>query len=136
VVLSGGKPFSSLRIKQPKPRPFNILKIGLNTDREVLYQRINLRADQMLTAGLVEEVKSLLPYRHFNALITVGYSEIFSYLDGEKTLTQAVEEVKQNTRRFAKRQLTWFRKDPEIKWFEPQAKNDVLEYCGEQISGM
>src|ERR1019366_2442836 len=99
-------------------RSFKCVKIGLNLPREVLYQRINQRVDIMVKEGLVEEVRSLLPYRHFNALNTVGYSELFSYFDGKTDLNSAIELIKQNTRRFAKRQLTWFGKDKEILWFD------------------
>lgn len=133
VALSTGKPFSSFRVQEQKSRPFNILKIGLNTDRENLYHRINLRVDQMIADGLAEEVKTLLPFRHLNALNTVGYSEIFDFYDGKKLLQQAIEEIKQNTRRFAKRQLTWFRKDPEIKWFESGQINEVSDYISAHI---
>ncbi len=128
VSLSTGKPFSSLHLKKKRERPFSVVKIGLNADRDFLYQRINHRVDLMVEAGLIDEVKQLLPYRHLNALNTVGYSEIFSYLDGEISLQEALDAIKQNTRRFAKRQLTWFRKDPEIKWFKPDELEAILEY--------
>ncbi|RXF71314.1 tRNA (adenosine(37)-N6)-dimethylallyltransferase MiaA [Arcticibacter tournemirensis] len=128
VSLSTGKPFSSLHLKKKRERPFSVVKIGLNADRDLLYQRINHRVDLMINAGLIDEVKRLLPYRHLNALNTVGYSEIFSYLDGEISLQEAIDAIKQNTRRFAKRQLTWFRKDPEIKWFKPDELEAILEY--------
>lgn len=128
VSLTTGKPFSSLHLKHKRNRPFSVVKIGLNTDRHLLYQRINHRVDLMVNAGLIDEVKQLLPYRHLNALNTVGYSEIFSYLDGEISLQEASDAIKQNTRRFAKRQLTWFRKDPEIKWFKPDELEAILEY--------
>lgn len=133
VALSTGKPFSSYRSHTKKSRPFNIIKIGLNTDRPKLYERINMRVDAMLSAGLLQEVKNLLPYRHLNALNTVGYSEIFNYLQGKTDLEQAIEDIKQNTRRFAKRQLTWFRKDPEIRWFEPEHTGEILSYISEKI---
>ncbi|KAA8482205.1 tRNA dimethylallyltransferase [Arcticibacter tournemirensis] len=128
VSLSTGKPFSSLHLKKKRERPFSVVKIGLNADRDLLYQRINHRVDLMVEAGLIDEVKQLLPYRHLNALNTVGYSEIFSYLDGEISLQEALDAIKQNTRRFAKRQLTWFRKDPDIKWFKPDEQEAILEY--------
>lgn len=128
VSLSTGKPFSSLHLKKKRERPFSVVKIGLNADRDLLYQRINHRVDLMVEAGLIDEVKQLLPYRHLNALNTVGYSEIFSYLDGEISLQEALDAIKQNTRRFAKRQLTWFRKDPDIKWFKPDELEAILEY--------
>ena len=128
VTMTSGKPFSSFRSRQPKVRPFNSIKVGLNIDRPVLYTRINLRVDKMIASGLVNEVESLIPYRELNPLNTVGYSEIFEYLDGEVSLDQAIENIKQNTRRFAKRQLTWFRKDPGIKWFEPTQTDEIFSY--------
>jgi tRNA dimethylallyltransferase len=118
VFESSGKPFSSYRRSGINKRPFNIIKLGLNMDREVLYDRINRRVNDMVNDGLIDEVKSLLPYRDFNALITVGYVEIFDYLDGKTDLSTAVTLIKQNTRRFAKRQVTWFGKDKEIVWFD------------------
>lgn len=128
VYESTGKPFSSYRTAPVNIRPFNIVKIGLTLPREQLYERINKRGDQMVAQGLVEEVKSLLPYRHLNALNTVGYSELFDYFDGKTTLQVAIDLIKQNTRRFAKRQLTWFRKDTSIQWHNPLELNieDIL----------
>jgi tRNA dimethylallyltransferase len=128
VSISSGQPYSSFRSHQIQTRPFNIIKIGLNTQRETLYNRINARVDNMINAGLINEVKSLLPYKHHNALNTVGYSEIFDALYGNLSMEVAIQNIKQNTRRFAKRQLTWFRKDVEIKWFEPEEKDQVLTY--------
>src|ERR1700744_1033453 len=127
VFDTTGKPFSSYRKATINKRPFQIVKIGLNLPRDILYQRINQRVDTMIDQGLVEEVRSLLPYRHLNALNTVGYSELFDYFDEKTDLNTAIELIKQNTRRFAKRQLTWFRKDQEIKWYDPTIINfDVL----------
>jgi len=117
VFESSGVPFSSYRKSNKTARPFNIIKIGLDLPRPLLYQRINKRVDVMVEQGLVDEVKDLLPYRHLNALNTVGYNEIFEYLDGSITLETAIDRVKQNTRRFAKRQLTWFRRDAATQWF-------------------
>ncbi|MFA5245885.1 MAG: tRNA dimethylallyltransferase, partial [Pedobacter sp.] len=128
-----GKSFSSYRTKTRKPRPFNTINIALNTDREQLYDRINLRVDQMIEAGLVDEVKSLLKYRHLNALQTVGYSEIFEYLDGKCSLEEAVKNIKQNTRRFAKRQITWFKKSEDIRWFDPTDYNNILNYLNQIV---
>ncbi|MDB4926271.1 tRNA (adenosine(37)-N6)-dimethylallyltransferase MiaA [Mucilaginibacter sp.] len=122
VFRHTGKPFSSYRKATINIRPFRSVKIGLDLPREVLYDRINQRVDDMVKQGLVDEVKSLLPYRHLNALNTVGYSELFAYLDGKTDLNRAIELIKQNTRHFAKRQLTWFKKDKEIHWLEP---NDI-----------
>ncbi|MEJ7560099.1 MAG: tRNA (adenosine(37)-N6)-dimethylallyltransferase MiaA [Pedobacter sp.] len=130
--LSTGQKLSSFLTRTKKERPFNIIKIGLNTARSVLYERINRRVDQMLDSGLLEEVKTLLPFRKYNALNTVGYSEIFDYIDGICTLEEAVDKIKQNTRRFAKRQLTWFRKDETTAWFEPNETNLIIKYSEKQ----
>jgi len=118
VFETTGRPFSSYRKSTQNKRPFNVLKFGLSMPREILYDRINQRVDIMVENGLVDEVKSLLPYRHLNALNTVGYSEIFDYLDGKTDLNRAIELIKQNTRHFAKRQMTWFNKDKEMIWVE------------------
>ena len=128
VVLSTGKKLSSFLTASKKERPFNIIKIGLNTDRAVLYERINHRVDLMLEAGLLKEVEGLTPYRQYNALNTVGYSELFEYLDGKTNLSSAVAMIKQNTRRFAKRQLTWFKRDESTTWFEPNKEKEILNY--------
>lgn len=128
VSLSTGKPFSSYHQQQKKRRPFNIIKIGLNTARDKLYRQIDNRVDEMINAGLVDEARSLLPYRHDNSLNTVGYSELFDFFDDTISFEKAVEMIKQNTRRFAKRQLTWFRRDAEIKWFEPDDYQEIEEY--------
>jgi len=116
VFETTGKPFSSYRTAIANKRPFHIIKLGLDMERALLYNRINQRVEIMVEQGLVNEVKSLLPYRHVNALNTVGYSEIFDYFDAKTDLPAAVAAIKQNTRRFAKRQLTWFRKDKEMIW--------------------
>lgn len=128
VFESTGKVFSSLRTNIKKQRPFNIVKIGLNTDREKLYERINIRVDQMVNDGLIGEVENLKPYRHINPLNTVGYSEIFNYLDGNSSREEAIEKIKQNTRRFAKRQITWFKKSEDIKWFNPTEVESIIHY--------
>jgi tRNA dimethylallyltransferase len=120
VFESSGKPISSYRQSTVNKRPFHIIKLALNMPREVLYRRINDRVNIMLQQGLLAEVASLLPYRHLNALNTVGYAEIFDYMDGITPLDKAVEMIKQNTRRFAKRQLTWFRKDHQFIWFDAE----------------
>ncbi|WP_316813170.1 tRNA (adenosine(37)-N6)-dimethylallyltransferase MiaA [Pedobacter heparinus] len=130
--LSTGKKLSTHFTNNKKIRPFNIIKIGLNINRAELYNRINHRVDKMMEAGLLDEVKSLQPFRKYNALNTVGYAELFSHLDGEMTLTAAVDQIKQNTRRFAKRQLTWFRRDNSITWFEPGQDNAVISYIIEK----
>ncbi|CAN5319960.1 tRNA (adenosine(37)-N6)-dimethylallyltransferase MiaA [soil metagenome] len=129
VFETTGKPFSSYRKSTINKRPFNIIKLGLNLPRAALYKRINGRVDDMINQGLVEEVRSLLPHRHLNALNTVGYSELFDYFDEKTPLPAAIEMVKQNTRRFAKRQLTWFSRDKEIHWLQadsPELLNAML----------
>ncbi|WP_285058760.1 tRNA (adenosine(37)-N6)-dimethylallyltransferase MiaA [Pedobacter ginsengisoli] len=126
--LSTGRKLSSFFTNSKKQRPFKILKIGLNTDRTLLYERINRRVDQMMENGLLGEVEGLQQYCHYNALNTVGYSELFDHLDGKITLAEAVDKIKQNTRRFAKRQLTWFRKDDGTTWFEPNQTDAIISY--------
>ncbi|MES2593257.1 MAG: tRNA (adenosine(37)-N6)-dimethylallyltransferase MiaA [Bacteroidota bacterium] len=128
VCLTTGMPYSTLRKGTSKKRNFNCIKIGLNTSREVLYKQINQRVDTMMTLGLLNEVKSLQPYKNANALQTVGYKELFDVLENKIDLKTAVELIKQNTRRFAKRQLTWFRRDEEMKWFEPDQLNEIITY--------
>lgn len=118
VSLGTGKPFSSFRKKKAAQRSFKSVLIGLTADREVIYDRINRRVDLMLEQGLLEEAKALAGKKHLNAMNTVGYKELFAFLEGHCSLEEAVEEIKKNTRRFAKRQLTWFRKNPEIRWFD------------------
>ncbi|GAA4811706.1 tRNA (adenosine(37)-N6)-dimethylallyltransferase MiaA [Litoribaculum gwangyangense] len=118
VTLGSGKPYSSFLNKEKNKRPFKTISIGLSADRKDIYERINKRVDIMMQEGLLEEVKKLLPYKNFNALNTVGYKELFNYLDGEWELDFAISEIKKNTRRFAKRQLTWFKKNEEILWFD------------------
>jgi len=132
--LSTGNKLSSYLQHTKKQRPFNIIRIGLNKDRKELYDQINHRVDMMLEAGLLDEVKALLPFRTLNALKTVGYSELFDYLDGSRSLEDAVNAIKQNTRRFAKRQLTWFRKDPEIKWYHPDQLGTLLADLDQMIA--
>ncbi len=114
--------------KKKVERPFNIIKIGLELPREILYQRINQRVDIMMAEDLLNEVKTLLPYQQLNALQTVGYKEIFDYLNGNCTLETAIENLKMNTRRYAKRQMTWFKKDAGIQWFVPNDFNGILEF--------
>jgi tRNA dimethylallyltransferase len=133
VFETAGKPFSSYRINSLNERPFNILKIGLDLERQELYRRINTRVDQMMKNGLLKEVQNLLPYRHLNALNTVGYSELFDHLEGKLTLEEAIDKIKQNTRRFAKRQLTWFRRQPDIQWFQRGQTEQVLSWITGQL---
>jgi len=133
VCITSGQTFTSFRKKQIANRPFETVKIILNRDRELLYERINLRVDLMLEEGLLEEAKALYPLRELNALQTVGYKELFSYFDGEIDLESAVSEIKKNTRRYAKRQLTWFRRDPETVFFNPEEPSEIWDYLKERI---
>lgn len=128
VCLTTGKKFSEQRLNNQKIRDFHIIKIALNLPRPELFNRIGFRVDQMMEHGLVDEVKSLVPFRHLNALNTVGYKEIFRYLDSEITLGQAVTDIKTNTRRYAKRQLTWFNRTDEYAWFEPTQYDEINDY--------
>ncbi|MBO4811244.1 MAG: tRNA (adenosine(37)-N6)-dimethylallyltransferase MiaA [Prevotella sp.] len=123
-----GRTYTSFRKNERKARPFNIVKIGLNRSREVLYQRINQRVDQMMADGLLDEARQLLPRRHLNALNTVGYKEMFAHLDGTWTLSEAVERMKGNTRRYARKQLTWFKKDSEVNWFTPDDQDNIIRH--------
>lgn len=132
--LSTGTKLSAHLTDTKKVRPFNILKIGLNMDRTELYNRINLRVDKMIESGLLEEVKSLQLFKKYNALNTVGYSELFNYLDGVNTLKEAIDQIKQNTRRFAKRQLTWFRRDDNTAWFEPGQDDAVISHINKETN--
>lgn len=133
VIESTGEPYSKYRTASKIKRDFNIVKLGLNMEREKLYERINLRVDQMLSNGLEEEVKSLLNFRKANALQTVGYKEFFAHFDGEISKEFAIEEIKKNSRRYAKRQLTWFRRDEEIKWFSPFEIDEVKTHLLENL---
>jgi tRNA dimethylallyltransferase len=128
VSLTTGKPYSQFRKGENKKRNFKIVKIGLNTSREKLYEHINQRVDVMMDAGLISEVKSLIPYKHLNALQTVGYKELFDYFENKIDLPTAINLIKQNTRHFAKRQLTWFRRDKDITWFEPNELQKILAF--------
>jgi tRNA dimethylallyltransferase len=123
-----GKKYSSFRTSEKKRRPFNIIKVGLHREREELYARINRRVDMMIEQGLIEEVKSFAHLRHHNSLNTVGYKEIFKYLDGEWELPFAIEKIKQNTRIYSRKQVTWYRKDEEITWFHPDNVQDIIEH--------
>ena len=120
VCIGSGQSYSSFKNKPKRKRNFHSIKVGLNGDRQKIYDRINLRVDIMIKNGLIEEAQSLVEHRQLNALQTVGYRELFTYFDGEFTKEFAIEEIKKNTRRFAKRQLTWFRKDESILWFDFQ----------------
>ncbi|MBP7507279.1 MAG: tRNA (adenosine(37)-N6)-dimethylallyltransferase MiaA, partial [Prolixibacteraceae bacterium] len=128
IFYMTGKKYSSLRTNTKKQRDFNILKIGLNTDRKILHERINHRVDDMIKNGLVEEARSVFEFKHLNSLKTVGYKELFSYFENEIDLPTAIDLIKRNSRRYARRQLTWFNSDPEITWFDPANKNDILNF--------
>ncbi len=142
VCLLTGKKYSSYRTKEKITRPFKIIKAGINTSRDKLYERINARVDEMIANGLVDEVKSLLPYRNYNSLNTVGYKEIFEYLEAsppnplsqgagehsEVSMKYAIDKIKQNTRNYVKRQLTWFKRDEEIQWFELNQKEEIVHW--------
>lgn len=130
-----GKPYSHYLGLHTKKRSFDTLKIGLTADRKVIYDRINQRVDLMMEQGLLEEARSLHKHKNLNALQTVGYRELFAYFDGLLTLEEAINEIKKNTRRFAKRQGTWFRRDPEIKWFDYKSSaKDIISYVDGQLS--
>ncbi len=133
ICLMTGRPFSSFRTNPSRKRPFNIIKIGLNCDRTVLYNRINQRVDKMFEEGLEEEVINLYPLRKLNSLNTVGYREIFDHLDGTITLDEAREKIKANSRKYARKQLTWFRRDPEITWFTPGMKDEIIANINLQL---
>ena len=131
ICLMTGKTYTSFRKREKKERPFRIVKIGLNRPREELYDRINQRVDQMMQQGLLEEAKALYPMRQMNALNTVGYKELFDYLDGRWPLEEAVERIKGNTRRYARKHLTWYKKDPQIRWFHPDEKEQIISYISQ-----
>ena len=129
ICIGTRKPYSSFLTNRNKNRDFKTLSIGLDADRTIIYDRINQRVDIMVKNGLIEEVERLLPYKHLNALNTVGYKELFQYFDGKHTLEFAISEIKKNTRRFAKRQLTWFRKNQDTKWFDYEANiKNIIDY--------
>ena len=127
ISIMTGKPYSSYLTRKKKNRKFKIIKIGLNLPREILYQKINHRVDQMVKTGLVEEARKLYPLRSLNALNTVGYKELFSYFDGNIDRAKAIELIKRNTRHFAKRQITWFKRDPGIFWIQPDEFEKAVE---------
>jgi len=133
VYIETNLPFSSFRKKKNRSRDFEIIKIGLEMDREQLYNRINQRVDQMVKEGLIEEATSLYSHRKLNALQTVGYKEVFDFLDGKFSKEKAIELIKQNTRRYAKRQLTWFRTDDEIYWFKHTDQQKIIEFIKSKI---
>jgi len=128
ICLTTGKPYSSFLTRKSKQRDFSALKIGLNMDRNLLYDGINKRVEEMMEDGLLDEVRSCLDYRDLNALNTVGYKELFDYLDGRISLDTAVQLIKRNSRRYARRQLTWFNRDEEITWFCPDQFEEIMDH--------
>ncbi|MFO8234392.1 MAG: tRNA (adenosine(37)-N6)-dimethylallyltransferase MiaA [Bacteroidales bacterium] len=134
ITIQTGRPYSSFLTRQSKKRPFNIHKTGLMRERDELYDRINKRVDQMLEKGLEAEAKQLFRYKHLNPLDTVGYKEFFEYFEGKISREEAIRLIKRNSRRYAKRQITWFSKDQEIKWFHPEQKEEIKSYIKKQIS--
>lgn len=133
ICITTGKPYSSFRTNTRKERPFRILKIGLNTSRDILYARINRRVDDMVNAGLEDEARKLYPHRKNNALNTVGYREWFDYFDGLITYDEAIEKIKSNTRRYARKQLTWFKRDKEINWFDISETHKIIPFIEDQL---
>ena len=128
ICYQTGKTYTSFRKQTKKERPFKIVKIGLNRNREELYKRINQRVDDMMAQGLLDEARAMTPYREVNALNTVGYKELFDYMDGRWSLEEAVERIKGNTRRYARKQLTWYKRDENIRWFHPDQQQEILNY--------
>lgn len=133
ICLTSGKTFSSFRKETAKARPFDIIKIGLNLPREELYDRINKRVDIMFEEGLMEEAKTYYPHRNLNSLNTVGYKELFEYFDGNRELDFAKNMIKQNSRRYAKKQLTWFNRDKDINWFRPDQQKEILSFLKNRL---
>jgi tRNA dimethylallyltransferase len=136
ISLMTGKAYSAFLTNPKKERAFKTIKIGLNISREVLYERINSRVDRMIEQGLVDEAKQYFEFRSLNALNTVGYKEIFMYLDGSITLNESIDLIRRNTRKYARRQLTWFRKYDDMKWFEPSDMVEIKDYINEQLKSI
>ncbi|MBP5367820.1 MAG: tRNA (adenosine(37)-N6)-dimethylallyltransferase MiaA [Bacteroidales bacterium] len=135
VSIQTGKPYSTFRTGKTKQRSFNIIKVGVNMPREVLHNRINQRVDKMIGEGLVDEARALYPLKHLNSLNTVGYRELFDYFDNKTDLSTAVELIKRNTRRYARKQISWFNGDNNIVWFQPDKVDDIINYCNCKILG-
>lgn len=135
ICLTTGKTFTSFRTNTVKQRPFEIIKIGITRDREELYERINRRVDQMMEEGLLDEARAVYAHREYNSLNTVGYKEMFKYLDGEWSLDFAIEKIKQNTRIYSRKQITWFKRDKSIRWFHPDQEIDIMNYLSDIIKG-
>lgn len=134
IYYTTGKKYSSYLLNTKKERDFTILKIGLNTDRKLIHERINNRVDQMINLGLIEEARLVFPFQNLNSLNTVGYKEIFDYFNHEISLEEAIELIKRNTRRYARRQLTWFNKDTEIHWFRPEEIKSIIEFLDNKLN--
>jgi tRNA dimethylallyltransferase len=134
VSIQTGKPYSSFLSAKKKKRPFRILRMALDMERELLYDRINKRVESMMEEGLLEEVKQLQPLRGYTAMKTVGYRELFKHLDGKLSLEEAVDLIQRNTRKFARKQLTWFRKENRYQWFSPKDKVEMIRWIEESIS--
>ena len=132
IYETTGKPYSVFLGRKSKKREFRIIRIGLRMDREELYARINSRVDEMISEGLEKEAAGLMEYRSKNALNTVGYKELFRYFDGEITRDKAIDLIKRNSRRYAKRQITWWAREKEIRWFHPDQKKDIISYIEEK----
>ena len=128
-----GRTYTSFRTGEKRKRPFNIIKIGLNRDRDELYERINQRVLDMVGQGLEQEARAMLPYRELNALNTVGYKEMFLYFDGAIPLEEAVRQIQSNSRRYARKQLTWYKRDAEIMWFNPENVNEITNYIDSRL---
>jgi tRNA dimethylallyltransferase len=135
ISIMTGRPYSSFLTAQRKSRPFNIIKTGINCEREILYNQINQRVDSMFSKGLESEALNLAYARENNAMKTVGYREIFDYFDGKLSLIEAIEQIKINTRRYAKRQITWFQRDKEMFWFQPGQMEEMIRYIDQKIMG-
>ena len=133
ICYMTGKTYTSFRTRSTKERPFHIIKIGLTRDREELYDRINRRVDIMMQDGLLEEARNVYAYKHLNSLNTVGYKEMFKYLDGEWTLDFAIEKIKQNSRIYSRKQMTWFKRDTDIAWFHPEQQKEIMQHIKSQI---
>lgn len=129
-----GKTYTSFRTGKKKERPFNVIKIGLTRDREELYERINQRVLDMVNDGLIDEAREMIPHRGLNALNTVGYKEMFKYFDGDIPLEEAIRQIQSNTRQYARKQLTWYKKDPDITWFNPDDMKGIIKYIDDKLT--
>lgn len=134
ICYMTGQTYTSFRTSQTKERPFNIIKVGLRREREELYARINKRVDIMMEDGLLEEAKSVYQYKNLNSLNTVGYKEMFKYLDGEWELPFAIEKIKQNSRIYSRKQVTWFKRDTDITWFHPDDTDNIMSFIEERLN--